>query len=142
MLYRLLLRDPDGRPLTFSGFKLVEDDPNHDVWRDTSRLLTRILAGHVSRTPSSTTIRARSRPASSGSRRSAWALPALDARGPGMRVRAPLRYQTHFARTLLQVYGGRALHSTQYDFPVVNVDATPMQGRRSGGWHELPGHPG
>ena len=62
--------------------------------------------------------------------------------GPGMRVRGPLRYQTHFARTLLQVYGGRALHSTQHDFPVVNVDATPMQGRRSGGWHELPGHPG
>ena len=143
VLYRLFLRDPDGRPLTLSGFKLVEDDPNHDVWRDTSRLLTRILAGHVS--PDSE-LDDDPRTLATGI---LWIRPLGLARcllsmrgGPGMRVRAPLRYQTHFARTLVQVYGGRSLPSTQYDFPVVNVDATPMQGRRSGGWHELPGHPG
>jgi hypothetical protein len=59
-----------------------------------------------------------------------------------MRVRAPLRYQGKFARRLLEVYGGDALDSTQYAFPAVTVDATPLQGRPSREWHELPGHPG
>jgi hypothetical protein len=143
VLYRLFARDRDGRPVTLSGFKLVEDDPNHDVWRDTSRLLTRVLAGHVQE---DSELDDDPRTLATGI---LWITPPGLARcllsmrgGPGMRVRAPLRYQAHFARTLFQVYVGRALHSTQYDFPVVSVDATPMQGRRSGGWHELPGHPG
>jgi len=143
VLYRLFVRDRAGRPLTLSGFKLVEDDPNHDVWRDTSRLLTRILAGHVGE---DSEFDDDPRTLATGI---LWITPLALARcmlsmrgGPGMRVRAPLRYQAHFGRTLLQVYGGRALQSTQHDFPVVSVDATPMQGRRSGGWHELPGHHG
>jgi hypothetical protein len=47
MLYRLFLRDGDGRPLTLSGFKVVEDDPGSDLWTDTTTLFTRILRGHV-----------------------------------------------------------------------------------------------
>jgi cholesterol oxidase len=47
MLYRLHFADDSGRPLTLSGFKLIEDDPGLDVWRDTTTLYTRILAGHV-----------------------------------------------------------------------------------------------
>ena len=35
MLYRLLLRDPRGTPLTLSGFKDVEDGPHLDGWSDT-----------------------------------------------------------------------------------------------------------
>jgi hypothetical protein len=143
VLYRLFARDPDGRPLTFSGFKLVEDDPNHDVWRDTSRLLTRILAGHV---PQDSELDDDPRVIATGI---LWITPLGLARcllsmrgGRGKRVRAPLRYQSDFARELLRVYRGRALPSTQYDFPVVTPDATPLQGSRAGGWHELPGHPG
>ena len=47
MLYRLFFRDGDGKPLTLSGFKVIEDDPGWDLWSDTTTLFTRILEGHV-----------------------------------------------------------------------------------------------
>jgi cholesterol oxidase len=47
MLYRLHFADAGGNPLTLVGHKDVADDPGQDVWRDTSTLYTRILAGHV-----------------------------------------------------------------------------------------------
>jgi predicted acylesterase/phospholipase RssA len=47
MLYRLFFRDGDGRPLTLSGFKIIEEDPGSDLWTDTTTLFTRILEGHV-----------------------------------------------------------------------------------------------
>jgi cholesterol oxidase len=48
MLYRLHFADPNGHPLTLTGFKVVEDDPGIDsIWGDTSTLFTRVLAGHV-----------------------------------------------------------------------------------------------
>jgi cholesterol oxidase len=47
MLYRLHFADGRGNPLTLVGHKEVADDPGQDVWRDTSTLYTRILAGHV-----------------------------------------------------------------------------------------------
>jgi predicted patatin/cPLA2 family phospholipase len=47
MRYRLFFRDGDGRPLTLSGFKVVEDDPGSDLWTDTTTLFTHILEGHV-----------------------------------------------------------------------------------------------
>jgi predicted acylesterase/phospholipase RssA len=47
MLYRLFFRDGGGKPLTLSGFKVVEDDPGSDLWTDTTTLFTRILRGYV-----------------------------------------------------------------------------------------------
>jgi predicted acylesterase/phospholipase RssA len=47
MLYRLLFRDGEGRPLTFTGYKVVRDHPGRDLWRDTTTLYVRIVAGHV-----------------------------------------------------------------------------------------------
>jgi cholesterol oxidase len=47
MLYRLHLRDPGSSPLTLVGHKDVHEDPGIDVWRDTSTLYVRMLAGHV-----------------------------------------------------------------------------------------------
>jgi cholesterol oxidase len=48
MLYRLHFADDEEHPLTMTGFKVVEDDPGVDnVWKDTSTLYTRLLAGHV-----------------------------------------------------------------------------------------------
>lgn len=48
MLYRLHFRDGEEHPVTMTGFKVVEDDPGVDnVWKDTSTLYTRVLAGHV-----------------------------------------------------------------------------------------------
>jgi cholesterol oxidase len=34
MRYHPFFRDGDGRPLTLSGFKIVEDDPGSDLYRD------------------------------------------------------------------------------------------------------------
>jgi cholesterol oxidase len=50
MLYRLPFADGSGRPLTLTGFKVIEDDPGFDVWRDTTTLYTRVLRGHVAPT--------------------------------------------------------------------------------------------
>ncbi|HEX5982761.1 MAG TPA: GMC family oxidoreductase, partial [Solirubrobacterales bacterium] len=48
MLYRLHFTDGEEHPVTMTGFKVVEDDPGVDnVWKDTSTLYTRVLAGHV-----------------------------------------------------------------------------------------------
>ena len=47
MLYRLWFADGGGNPLTLVGVKDVVDDDGVDVWRDTSTLAVRILAGHV-----------------------------------------------------------------------------------------------
>jgi cholesterol oxidase len=47
MLYRLHFADGEARPLTLSGFKVIEDDPGFDIWQDTTTLYTRILRGHV-----------------------------------------------------------------------------------------------
>ena len=47
MLYRLHLADHGGRPLTLTGFKVVQDDPGFDLWSDTTTLYTRLLHGHV-----------------------------------------------------------------------------------------------
>jgi cholesterol oxidase len=47
MRYRLPFTDAGGNPLTLVGFKDVHDDPGLDLWRDTSTLYTRVLAGHV-----------------------------------------------------------------------------------------------
>jgi cholesterol oxidase len=47
MLYRLPFADGSGQPFTLTGFKVVEDDPGFDVWRDTTTLYTRVLRGHV-----------------------------------------------------------------------------------------------
>lgn len=48
MLYRLFFHDDTGQPLTFFGYKDVNDDPGVDsIWKDTSTLYTRIFRGHV-----------------------------------------------------------------------------------------------
>jgi cholesterol oxidase len=47
MYYRLHFRDGSGHPLTLVGHKEVRDDPGFDLWRDTSTLYTRVLAGDV-----------------------------------------------------------------------------------------------
>ncbi len=47
MLYRLFIRDRDQRPFTLSGYKVVEDDPDFDIWEDTTTLYARIIEGHV-----------------------------------------------------------------------------------------------
>ncbi len=47
MLYRLYFEDGDGRQLTFTGIKEVRDDPEMDLWTDTTTLYSYLLEGHV-----------------------------------------------------------------------------------------------
>ena len=47
ILYRFFFHDSGGVPLTFSGFKRVEDDTGFDAWEDTTTLYVRILRGHL-----------------------------------------------------------------------------------------------
>ena len=47
MRYRLPFTDGSGRPLTLKGFKVIEDDPGFDLWRDTTTLFTHLLEGHA-----------------------------------------------------------------------------------------------
>lgn len=45
--YRLLFRDKDGRALTFSGVKFVDNNGIFYMWRDTTKLFTKIFLGDV-----------------------------------------------------------------------------------------------
>jgi cholesterol oxidase len=47
MLYRLHVRDHDGRPLTLTGFKAMSGQTGLKLWPHTTTLFTRILEGHV-----------------------------------------------------------------------------------------------
>jgi predicted acylesterase/phospholipase RssA len=49
MLYRLWFHDVAGHPLTLDGYKVVQNDPGRDLWRDTTTLFARVLAGHIDR---------------------------------------------------------------------------------------------
>jgi len=46
MRYHLLSSDALGHPVTLHGFKIIEDQPGIDIWRDTTELFVRIVAGH------------------------------------------------------------------------------------------------
>lgn len=47
MLYRLFFHDSAGHKLTLSGIKEVHNDPDADLWSDTTTLYVRLLKGHV-----------------------------------------------------------------------------------------------
>jgi predicted patatin/cPLA2 family phospholipase len=48
MYYRLFFTNAQREPLTFVGFKNIQDDPGADQWDDTTTLFTRVLREHVS----------------------------------------------------------------------------------------------
>ena len=47
MLYRLFCQDEQGRPLTLSGVKQIDDDRGLEVWHDTTTLYATIFRGHL-----------------------------------------------------------------------------------------------
>jgi cholesterol oxidase len=47
MRYRLFFGNDRGEPITLTGHKVIEDQPQLDVWRETTTLFTRLLRGHV-----------------------------------------------------------------------------------------------
>ena len=139
MRYRALLRDHAGRPLTLSGFKLVEDDPNFDSWRDVTTLFVRLLAGHVGAGESE---RPEQVVASGVLRLTAPAfLRQLlsfrgQARSPVSRARAVARFQVFFMQELARAYLGPTVEDTRPSFPRDRRQPTGVD------WHELPERPG
>ena len=145
MRYQLYLRDPLGRPLTLRGFKLVEDDPNFDSWRDTTTLFFRLFPGHREEVEERPGHEAPANTVATGIARLgvvAVMHEALSFRGhaPGLlsRLRAVVRFQWFFLRELALIYYGRPVADTLPSFP--------RDRRRSYDeaidWHEVPGHPG
>jgi len=142
MLYRLFLRDRDGRALTLSGFKDVLHGPNLDGWGETSRLLIRFLSGHHEDDPDgddatvATGILHISKP---GFMKMLASM--RGSVGPGG-VESIAEFERYFTSQLVGLYGHRS--------PVVNVPDWPSpseldprwQGHRPGAWHELPGRAG
>jgi cholesterol oxidase len=47
MSYRLFFTNKTEGKLTMSGFKVIQDDGQHDVWHDTTTLYTHLYRGHV-----------------------------------------------------------------------------------------------
>jgi hypothetical protein len=144
MLYRLLLRDPDGRELTLSGFKVLEDDPNLDIRNDSSRLLTRILRGHVRDAKSERDEDVIATGILSIGRIGFMRL-MLSMRGTGPTLRERLRavwtFGRLFATGLAVVYRGAPVVDAQHDFPGLFRGDTWKQGQKPGSWHELPNRP-
>jgi hypothetical protein len=128
MRYRLLLRDPAGRPLTLYGFKVLEDDPNYDSWHDVTTLFVRLLAGHV--------------PEGEG-RPEDFVATGVVRVGALSFLRqlttfrgAVLRFQVFFMRGLWRAYAGRPVPDSRPSFPHdrrTRVPATsvwePVEGR-------------
>lgn len=135
MLYRLLLSDGDDLQLTLSGFKDLEDDPNLDVWGDTSRLLVRVLRGHLEVDPAG------------DSETIATGILYISRVGvlrmlASFRGEGELRFTEFFVRELGVVYGGPPMTESADDFPTPTPLDTRWQGYPPGAWHELDGHPG
>lgn len=127
--YRAFMTDAEGRKLTLAAFKLVETDRRHDGWRDTTRLLIRLLPGHVLRGDE------RVEPVAVGMLRLtplAFLRTLVTMRGPRV------RYLLEFWRRLRDVYAAPKLAERQFDFPAPRLPA-PMPSRQG---DPLPGRPG
>jgi hypothetical protein len=139
MLYRLLLRTGEGRALTLSGFKDLEDDPNLDVWGDTTRLFIRILEGHLSSEPTGdeeTVATGILYITHLGLLRMLTTFRGSDG------LAGSARFTKFFIRQLHTVYGGPAESVSSDDFPSPTPLDTRWQGYPPGEWHDLEGHPG
>ena len=142
IVYHLHVRDPRGRKLTVSAFKVFEDTGHNSRWQDGTRLLLHVLAGHVAEgdevqndprllavgilfvSPGELT-------------RTLISIVRRSRRG----WRALGRYALTFHRRLQEVYRGPPVKHAQFDFPPVKAGTMPLHGLRPFSWHELPGRP-
>lgn len=151
MRYRLFARDRDGRKLTLSGFKDIVDSPNFDIWTDTTTLLIRLLAGHVSEEEEAAD------PAGMASVTIATGVLRIslvrfllllasmrpEGGSPAQRASALLRFALLFKSELFEVYLGSPPKNHLPDFPdPVHPGCERWHGHPPGEWHqpaELPG---
>ena len=150
MRYRLFLADVQGRPLTLSGYKVIVDDPNFDVWTDTTTLFTRIFDGHVEEAEELDAAAVAAKVRATGilklSRLGFLRLLTTLQTGDGSpRARAAGlgRFGRLFLGELWTIYGGRAAPDGQPDFPAFpRYDLDPFYGHDPGSWHDLDQRPG
>jgi hypothetical protein len=151
MRYRLFAVDRDRRELTLSGFKDIADSPNFDVWTDTTTLLVRLLAGHVSEEEEAAD------PAATAERTIATGVLRIslfrfmrllasmrpEGGSPGEKARALVRFGLLFGGELVQVYFGRPIEGQLPDFPdPAHPGDERWHGYPPAEWHqpdELPG---
>jgi hypothetical protein len=151
MRYRLFARDRDGRELTLSGFKELDDDPGFDIWTDTTTLFIRILTGRVDQSEEDADgAQAAQRTVATGILRIPFhgfmaLLTTVRAEGgsAGEQASAIARFGRLFSGELWRVYGGRPLAEDVPDFPDPDDHGDiRWHGRPPGEWHqseELPG---
>lgn len=140
MRYRLFLRDQVGRALTLIGFKLVEDDPNYDSWRDTNTLFARVFKGHRDEgdEPEQELVAT----GILGLGTVAFLRELASFRGQGGsrldRARAVGRFNRFFLRELVRAYREDPVTDSLPSFP----RDRPARADALIPWHEVPGHPG
>jgi|GEM_PF-212436 len=142
MLYRLFLRDGEGRALTLSGFKDVEHGRNLDGWGDTSRLLIRILAGHHDEEPpgDQATVATGILHIS----RLGFARMLASMRGSGARrgIDSVAEFDRFFVSQMIELFGHRSQLVNDADWPSPSELDLRWQGHQPGEWHELVGPAG
>ncbi len=140
MRYRLFLRDQAGGPMTLTGFKLVEDDPNFDSWRDTTTLFIRLYQGHCEEEEESESLRVATGIVRLGT--AAVLREVLSFRGRSRsRLSSALavaRFQFMFLRELARAYAGAPVPDSVPSFP---RDRRPPDDAQIP-WHDVPGRPG
>lgn len=142
MLYRLLLSDDEGRELTFSGFKDAADDPNLDVWADTTRLFARVLSGHRLTDPEGDELTIATGILYISHFELLRMSGTFRSNGVATGMKDIVRFNEFFVRQLEEVYGGPSDSVGADDFPSPTKLDTRWQGHPEGVWHDLDGHAG
>ena len=142
MLYRLLLRDGDGRALTLSGFKDVQHGPNLDGWGDTSRLLVRILSGHHEDEPEGDEATVATGILHIGRLGFARMLASMRGSAGPPGIGSVAEFDRYFVGQLIQLYGHRSEVVNDDDWPTPSRLDLRWQGHQPGEWHDLPGPAG
>jgi hypothetical protein len=144
-LYRLFVRDPAGRPLTMTGFKLVGRGTtrhpwlNGSVWCDTSSLLVRLLKGHVTEGEEEEDDPRTIATGVLGMGPLGFLGTVLSVRG--RRLRDVVRFGREFVHRLRATYAGPRFAAAQFDYP---TRLRPRPGDRvtdETDWHPPPERP-
>ena len=145
MRYEVRLRhDSTGEPLTLYGFKLVENDPGFDAWRDTTTLFSRLYRGSgvpADEDDPELTLAIgvlRIEPLS-------FARQMIGFRGIGGglmdQLRAPVRYQWWFGKRLARAYVGQPVTLARPSFPIDRPEPDWETPKRELEWHPVAGNP-
>jgi hypothetical protein len=142
MRYALSLHDAAAGPLTLHGFKLIENDPGFDAWRDTTTLFTRVYRG--ADVPEDADERLLLATGVLRIDLPSFARQLISFTGTGgrlaRRVRAVTLYQWWFARRLARTYVGAPITLTRPSFPVDRPEPDWEIPRRERDWHPVAGN--